>query len=63
MMDKTYVQCFKCCPLRSPLKIQACDYLIKKIYFHLMRKKKKTHDIILKRKLKEQHLNTVHKFY
>ena len=62
MMDKTYVQYFKCCPLCSPLKIQACDYLIKKIYFHLMRKKK-THDIILKRKLKEQHLNTVHKFY
>ena len=60
MMDKTYVQCFKCCPLRSPLKIQACDYLIKKIYFHLM-KKKNPHDQILRKKPKEQHLNTIPK--
>ena len=52
MMDKTYVQCFKCYSLRSLFKIQACDYLIKKNIFSSY-EEKKTHDIILKRKLKD----------
>ena len=53
------VHYLRCCSLRFPRKIQSCDYLIKKIHFHLMRKN--PHDKILKWEPKEQHLSTIPK--
>ena len=59
-LNKTYIQYLSCCSLSSSFKIMPCDYLIEKIYFHLMRKKQ--HDRILKGELKKQHLSIVSKF-
>ena len=52
-----------CCFLGSPLKIQPCDYLIKKIHFYLNQKKKNSHGKILRGKPKDQHLSTILKSY